>query len=483
MRHPLLLFCVSLGLSLGFSLAYAPDSIAKGAGPAKAPVLYVPPADKQPSSEPPPAGEKLVAEATPAPVEPAAPPAPKPAAKARRLRVTIAPLPSPTVTETAVVAVQRELGESLRRNTHLDMKDLDLRLADFAQEMPTDQVDFARESFQKGKDALYKLEVDKAIAQLSDAVDQLVAVLPYIKKQELAEAMMSLAVAQQQKGKNGPMAQTLRRLLTWRPGYQPDASVPPQMNDSLEAARQVVASAPQGQVKIVSDPPGAQVFVDGDYLGVAPTVAPNLAAGEHYLTFKKLGYKRGLRVAQVTAAGASVQAKLQRNEKYLLVEQALARVAPQMGKSPLDPVVDNLRETLFLDHIVFVQVERQEQAAGEEVTLHGYLYDLRSRKLLRTESTRVRLPGGAPAAGSLSSLADSLYASIDYEGSLQVPVDKPPPPVAESKPLYKRWWFWTALGVIVAGGASALAVGLATRTPSCPDGHVCTGSITYALTF
>lgn len=463
MRGPGLLLCLSLGIWLGLG-SWAPR-----VGRAATPVLYVPPESQLPQSEPPPLGEKAVD-------GPGLP-------KARRLRVTIAPLPSAGVSEAAKVALQRELGDALRRNSHLEMKDLDVRLADFAQEIPSDQVDFARESYQKGKDALYKLEVDKAVAELADAVDQLVAVLPYVKKQELADALMALAVAQMHKGKLTAMQQTLRRLLIWRPTYQPDASVPPQMSDPLEAARQAVNQLAQGQLTIRSEPPGAQVFVDGDYIGVAPTSISGLPVGEHYVTFKRLGYKRGLRIAQVTPSGVQVVGKLERAEKYLLVEQALSRTAPQMGKSPLDPVVDNLRETLFLDHMVFMQVQKSADRE-EELALHTYLYDLRTRQLLSHKEVSVRLTAGsAPQPGSLDGLASSLYAGVDYTGGLRQPIDAPPPPVAESQPLYKRWWFWTAVGVIVAGGASALAVGLATRPPSCPSGHVCTGAITYALTF
>ena len=39
-------------------------------------------------------------------------------------------------------------------------------------------------------------------------------------------------------------------------------------------------------------------------------------------------------------------------------------------------------------------------------------------------------------------------------------VPKPQPP-SRSKPLYKRWWFWTAVGVVVAGSAAAV---VATQT-------------------
>jgi hypothetical protein len=39
----------------------------------------------------------------------------------------------------------------------------------------------------------------------------------------------------------------------------------------------------------------------------------------------------------------------------------------------------------------------------------------------------------------------------------------------ESHPVYKRWWFWTAIGVVVAGGvAAALLIPGPTTRPSCP---------------
>jgi hypothetical protein len=39
------------------------------------------------------------------------------------------------------------------------------------------------------------------------------------------------------------------------------------------------------------------------------------------------------------------------------------------------------------------------------------------------------------------------------------------PADAGKTPIYKRWWFWTVIGVVVAGGATAAGV-LATRGSS-----------------
>lgn len=450
-----------------------------------------PPVKDAVAKDPPPkdasAAPAAAAAAAPsAPAAAAAPPAPK---KVKKLRVTVLPVPDKNFPEQAAVALQRDLSEGLRKNSRLDHKDLDVRLAEFAQEMPFDQVELARTTFQNGREALFNFQLDKAIAQLSDAVDQLVQVLPYIKKQELADAMMALAAAQQQKGNkasHNAMQTTLRRLLTWRTGYQLDTEqFPASLSEPLEEARVFVGQQAQGQLKVLSEPLGAQVYVDGEFAGVAPTTVANLAIGEHYITFRKLGYKRGLRVAQVQAARVGqVLGKLDRADKYLLVDQALERAGSKVGESPIDPVVDNLRETLFLDHAVFLKLQRggSFSASLEEVSVSAFLYDLRSRRLLEKRVERVRIQGGVPSEGVMQRIADELYAKVDYDADDKAPEDPKPVKIEPPKPLYKRWWFWTAIGGAAAVGAAVLGVGLALRPPSCPDGHICTGELTYSLT-
>jgi tetratricopeptide (TPR) repeat protein len=46
-----------------------------------------------------------------------------------------------------------------------------------------------------------------------------------------------------------------------------------------------------------------------------------------------------------------------------------------------------------------------------------------------------------------------------------------PPAAPERKPVYKRWWFWTGVGAVVAGGVVAAIVlsGPVTRTPGTLD--------------
>ncbi|MGZ3426622.1 MAG: hypothetical protein ACXVCV_08235, partial [Polyangia bacterium] len=61
-----------------------------------------------------------------------------------------------------------------------------------------------------------------------------------------------------------------------------------------------------------------------------------------------------------------------------------------------------------------------------------------------------------PVAAPATAVATAAPASID--------VAKAAP---ERRPVYKKWWFWTTAGVVVAGGlAVGLAVGLAKPTSS-----------------
>lgn len=421
--------------------------------------LQVPQPDQIPAREPPPAGEIAAAEAP---------------ARQRRLQVTVIPLSrSGAVPEETSAALLRGVSEALRRNERLDMKDLDVRLSDFAQEVPLDQIDLARSTLQKGIEALGQLELDTAAGLLQDAVDQLVVVLPYIKKQELADAMVALASAHAQQGRRRASNAVLIRLLTWRSDYEIDPQqYPPAMVAQVEEARRAVMKQARGEAKIESEPPGAQVFVDGRYVGVTPVVASDLLVGEHFVTFRKLGYKKGLRVAQVSArAPGQVSMKLQQSEKYLLVTQALTRLERGMGGPRLDPVMDTLKETLYLDHAVFLRLSETAGRLGGA----AYLYDVRTRALIKRRDFSLATDG---EAGRRSvELAEGLYNGVDYDGILKPPPEPPPPPPVARQPLYKKWWFLTAAGAIAAG-VVGISVGIGVTRPKGCEG-ICTGAWQY----
>jgi hypothetical protein len=370
-----------------------------------------------------------------------------------------------------MLVVLHAFDAALKKNPRVEMKDLDTRLAEFAQEVPQDQVDAARQALKLGEQSLLELNIPSAIQQLGDAVTQLAKVLPYIKKQELADAMAALAVSHYENGDKAAGRRQFVRLLVWRPDYTYDPSkLSPKYLGTFEEAQREVLKLKQGTLQITTDPAGAQAYVDGKSIGLTPCTTEPLPAGEHFVTIKKEGYQK-------SAVGATVIAKketalavpLSRNEKYLLVEQAIDSIQKTIGTETYDPAIDNFRQTLFIDQAVFV---RAKPGAAGAVDVEAWLYDLRTRRKL-THVMGSLAKDKDQAEAKAGQLVTGLYTNVNYAGELELPQEKLPPKPKERPPLYKTWWFWTAAAAVVVGVVAAVIAVIETRGPSCPDADVC----------
>ncbi|HEY2744801.1 MAG TPA: PEGA domain-containing protein [Polyangia bacterium] len=387
------------------------------------------------------------------------------------VRVTTFLLKHPGLDDQALVPVMRALDDGLKRNPRLEMKDLDTRLADFAQEVPQEQIDEGRLLLQEGQKALTALDLPTAIKKLGQAVEVLSKVLPYVKKQELADAMMALGASHFENGDKKEAKRTFERLLIWRSDYKVDlGKYPPTILAIVEDVRKEVERQKRGSLEIRSEPPAAQAYVDGRYIGVTPCFADGLLTGEHWVTLKKEGFKKAVMAAQVSSKVQQlVSLPMERSTKYLLVAQALEGVEKSLGETTLDASADNLKEVLFIDHAVFV---RAAAAAPGTVKVDSFLYDLRTRRRLTRVTKTVPV---ARAEKELSTLASSLYLNVSYEAELVETKDAPPPKPYVRPPFYKTWWFWTAAGVAVAG--VVLGATLAPRPKSCGSSNFCFGVV------
>lgn len=420
-------------------------------------------ADEPPTSTAPAGSEdQAVAETAPTPAEP-------------KVKVTPFMMPHPGVSETDVVEVMRSVEVGLRKNDKLDVKDLDTRLAGFAQETPEDAVEAARQKLADGMQALHDLRIPEAVQRLQEAIDQFVTVLQYVKKQELADAMAALAVAQFEGGDKQSGNDEFVELLTWRPDYVYDPTrFPPRYGSRFDDAARKVTVAKRQTVVVHTDPEGALAYVDGKYAGVTPCTTEPLPVGRHFVTLKKEGHKKAAAAVVVRAeAPAKVEVALTRMDKFLLVEQARDALMPKLGDEELGADADTLRTVLFLDQAVFVKAV---PASDGQLGLDAWLYDLRTKR--RLSHVHQALPQSASAQTvdeKLAALPQQLYLGVSYEGVLVAPKDAPLPG-HEQVPVYKKWWLWTAVaaGVVVAGGAVGAGLAIdATRNPGCPSGTHC----------
>jgi len=113
--------------------------------------------------------------------------------------------------------------------------------------------------------------------------------------------------------------------------------------------------------------------------------------------------------------------------------------------------------------------------ADERSEIDGYIKEMEA---LRDEQAKQAAPPPPPVqpiaapqpAGPPPGYAappPAGYGAPPPQGALVAQPGQPVP--AESTPVYERWWFWTAIGVVVAGGVvAALLIPGGTTKPPCP---------------
>jgi hypothetical protein len=82
----------------------------------------------------------------------------------------------------------------------------------------------------------------------------------------------------------------------------------------------------------------------------------------------------------------------------------------------------------------------------------------------------------APAATTVGSTIPTSAAPVPTPEPLGLAQSAPNPEPPASPPVYKRWWFWTGVGVVVVGGvvtAIVLSSKSAAKSPPCDQGVPC----------
>src|SRR5205809_721710 len=97
------------------------------------------------------------------------------------VRVTTFLMQHQGIDDQQLVPVMRSIDDGLKRNPRLEMKDLDTRLAEFAQEVPQEEIDKGKAAYDEGMKAMTSLDLATAIKKFTAAVEVYTKVLPYIK--------------------------------------------------------------------------------------------------------------------------------------------------------------------------------------------------------------------------------------------------------------------------------------------------------------
>jgi hypothetical protein len=285
-----------------------------------------------------------------------------------------------------------------------------------------------------------------------------------VKRAALTDAYMLDAVAACRLNQRRQCAEGFARVITFRESIEYDATRYPADYAALfaQTSARVLAGA-RGSVQIVTEPAGAEVFVDGRSFGPAPAIADGLLIGDHFVTIKRVGFEK--LIARVTVERdrtATARFPLQPIQRALLLERDLSRLPTELGEERAGPIISGLTGYLFANQAV-IGLLRPGQGGGIDVAL--YLYDFRTRFLLKER--RATVPD-AEATERTTALVAELYDHVDLTGNVEAPEDAAPRVVERARPLWQQWWFWTAIGVVVVSGVVVAAT--VDTSPTVPEG-------------
>ncbi|MGM0574693.1 MAG: PEGA domain-containing protein [Myxococcota bacterium] len=212
---------------------------------------------------------------------------------------------------------------------------------------------------------------------------------------------------------------------TWRATVATLATVAVALAPLHASAQQRAPEGEPGSVEVYSTL-GAVIEIDGERVGTIEEDGVPLEAkvypGEHTIRASKRGYTERNSVFTVQPGGlADLDMELQ-------PVAGIVRITTDEPGATVKVNGKVLGKTPFDQDIPFGETEI-------EVSHPGYFTDVRTLRIV---------PG----------------QEYDIQVDLKQDPDWEAPPEAGAGGVAGKWWFWTALGVVVAGGATAAAVAL-----------------------
>ncbi|MHB1843704.1 MAG: PEGA domain-containing protein [Deltaproteobacteria bacterium] len=332
----------------------------------------------------------------------------------------------------------------------------------------------AEAALERGKDLYLNLKFKEAAVELASARDAFAQAFPQTGDfAPLAASIAYLGASQLGLGDEAGARATFRELCRLRPSHELDAEVyPPQVVSAFERAKAEVAIGPHGALTLASAPPLAEIAIDGERRGETPLKIAGLPAGRHAVRLYREGFRPWWGMIEISARGSRSQIRLEPNRAGDEL-----RALEQLVLSDGEPAV-------AVRHAAALALAAGVDAVGVVAlvqTRAGYGF---SAALIGRTGTRIAWTALDPdflhGSDGARALARTLLAGLGPTFVDVGPVaGKPPPdfgarllgyalaapkaaPPVISTPIYARWWFWTGLAALAAGGVTAYEV---TRAP------------------
>ncbi|HZS42513.1 MAG TPA: PEGA domain-containing protein, partial [Polyangia bacterium] len=321
--------------------------------------------------------------------------------------------------------------------------------------------------------AFGEMDLEKAKKLLQSAIDTYTKFLPQLAERgggtaPLRDAYIRLSKTRFFDGDNDGSRDALRYVWVLDPTttFNPK-TFPPQMKKTVNEAKLLFSTLGNGKLTIDSDPPGAEVWLNGVKLPKVTPIEAEAPPGPNLVSYRHRGYASITKIVETNGGGETTAAMqgLERHTNNPLAGINRARLHLDEPRLP-----SQLRESvkaLPAEMILLLRFGKREQPDGSVMmSLSAYLYDTRPDRVIKKGE---RLVPDAAVPDASRDLTKELTTGIRLDG-VWVPPIVPKP---EKKPslwaqhlrermgrLAHNKIFWYVAGGVAGAAIIATVVGV-----------------------
>ena len=327
----------------------------------------------------------------------------------------------------------------------------------------------AKKDFEEGKALYNDLGVEEAIEKFKSALKTLEDNIDRISDMSfLSEVVFYLGASYKLLDEDDSAETYFSTYISINPDSTPnDPAFSDEVMSAFGEIKSDRRSAGKGSVRVQCNTDGALVFIDGKIAGMTPVILRGISEGKHYYRIHKNGFRAaGGSVSVREGKTVSIDGNMTKNTSASAVAELEEAVKSEFGSLAMIRKATDLAQDNGLDNVFVVKASL---GADERLKYQGYMIDCDKKEFKKSEAV-FDLPEKGEASSSAAlrqfnkalvddpyeykAISDLLMEEADLLGLSDKPAEEKKED-KEKKPVYKEWWLWTVVGVVVAGGVAA----------------------------
>lgn len=356
----------------------------------------------------------------------------------------------------------------------------DIELARTAPIKNADSVTRAAALVEEGQRAMAAGKTQDALRQFQGAWELLALAPGAADDRLLAQTMKGLGVASAMTGQQQEAYKYVRRsVLLWENQSAAEYGYGLETRNLFDQVMADISTDPTGALEVTSTPSGAEVYLGGQLKGYTPLTLTSLTAGGQYVQVSADGHYQWAEFVDVPVSGqGKAEAILVPTPNRGAVDTTLGEVRRNFQPNKVNGPLMDLQSALGSTELVVVQATLQGstfnidgfymakdgavqpvalQVARDASLLENLKLFLSTQLQSSYEPEPTRGPLSAPVGGE--QMAPVAGSDEDLILDPNAPIFKKTGDDDEDS-ITKQWWFWTLIGVGVAGAATAIVLPL-----------------------